>query len=217
MACPETIGTLITAGLARASSPGLSTEALAFAKRLFHHWYLTKDLSFNIATASVSTTNTNEISLTSLTDFRSVYLLKLEDIAKPLEEKHYKDVWPKIQEDEDNDVTGTPVCFITEEDRTKILLWPRPAISYSGTIKYYKAPATSGWTTATFPEYEDALAIETAIADWAMNYDKEPMGVLVTRLTAQLQAEYENRHEPHGRASQPTLRWGRGRSRITGD
>lgn len=217
MACPETIGTLITAGLARASNPGISTEALAFAKRLFRHWYLTKDLSFNLTTASVSTTNTNEISLTSLTTFRSVYLLKLDTIAVPLEEKHYKDVWPQIDEDENNSITGTPTCFITEEDRTKLLLWPRPNISYTGTLKYYAAPVTSTWTTATYPEYEDALAIETAIAEWAMNYDKEPMGVLVTRLTEQLQAEYENRHEPHGRASQPTLRWSSNRAKISGD
>lgn len=217
MSCPETIGTLITAGLARASNPGISTEALAFAKRLFRHWYTTKDLSFNLATASVSTTNTHEISLSSLTTFRSAYLLKLTTIAQPLEEKNYKDIWPKIQEDVDNSCTGSPTCFITEEDRTKILLWPRPNTSLSGTLKYYSAPATSSWTTATYPEYEDALAIETAIAEWAMNYDKEPMGVLVTRLTEQLQAEYENRHEPHGRASQTQLRWSPSRTRIKGD
>jgi len=217
MASPETIGSIITSALRRAANPGISAEALVFAKRLFSHWYLTKDLSFNIASTSVTTVNTNEISLSALTTFRSVYLLKLSTISEPLQEAHYKDLWPLIQEDSDNQATGVPTHFTVEHDRTKILLWPRPSKVYTGTLKYYKAPDTTAWTTGTFPEYEDALAIETAIADWAMNYDKEPLGVLVTRLTEQLQAEYENRHEPRWRANQQTLRWGKAFKKIRGD
>jgi len=217
LASPETIGTIITSALARAANPGISTEALTFAKRLFRHWYLTKDLSFNLADASITTVNTHEISLTALTEFRSVYFLKLVDIQHPLEEFHYKDLRPRIIHDAENSSTGTPSHFTTDPDRTKLLLWPRPSKVYTGTLRYYKAPATSAWTTGTFPEYEDALAIETAIADWAMNYDKEPLGVLVTRLTEQLQAEYENRHEPAWRANQQTLRWGRAFNKIKGD
>lgn len=216
MACPENLGTLITAGLARASNPGISVEALAFMKRLLAHWYMTKDLRFNLASANITATASG-VDISALTTFRSVYLLKLEGIRQPLEEKSYKDLWPVIQEDEDNSILGTPVQFATEIDKQTLILYPRPAQSYSGVLKYYSAPSTASWTTATFPEYEDALALETAVADFAQNYDKEPMGVLVTRLTEQLQAEYENRHEPVGRATQQTLRWGRAFNKVKGD
>lgn len=217
MACPETIGTLITAGLARASNPGISTEALAFAKRLFQHWYNTKALRFNIASTSVTATSSG-IDISALTTFRSVYLLKLTGIERPmLETIPYKDLWPMIQHASESSITGTPTHFATEINKQSLILYPRPAQTYTGTLKYYSAPSTASWTTATFPEYEDALAIETAIADWAMNYDKEPMGVLVTRLTEQLQAEYENHSEPVGHANQQTLRWGTNFNKMKGD
>lgn len=217
MANPETLSTIITSALARANSPGISAEALTFVKRLFAHLYRTHAFPFNITTASVTTINTHEISLTSLTTFRSTYLLKLDDIEQPLEETYYKDLWPKVKHDEDNASTGTPQFFTCDPGRTKLLLWPRPAISYTGTLMYYAAPSTSSWTTSTNIEYEDALAVEAAICDWALNYDKEPLQVIVERQAAALHAEYVNNLEAVGKAKQPTLRWGRNFKPIRGD
>lgn len=217
MASPESIGDIITSALARASNPGISAEALTFAKRLFAHLYRTHKFGFNIASTSVTVTNTNEISLSSLTTFRSTYQLTLVDIAQPIEEKPYKDLSAKLIFDAAQSTTGTPRYFTCEHDRSKLLLWPRPDRSYTGTLKYYSAPATTAWTTATFPEYESALAIEAAIADWALNYDKEPLGVLVTRLAEQLHAEYVNTLEPVGNASQTTLRFSSRYRKIRGD
>ena len=217
MACPESIGDIITSALRRSANPGISAEALSFAKRLFAHLYRTHKFGFNIASTSVTVTNTNEISLSSLTTFRSTYQLTLVDIPQPIEERPYKDLSAKLIYDAAQSTTGTPRFFTCEHDRSKLLLWPRPDTSYTGTLKYYSAPSTTAWTTATFPEYESALAIEAAIADWSMNYDKEPLGILVTRLAEQLHADYVNTLEPVGNASQTQLRWGPAYNKLRGD
>lgn len=217
MACPEALGTIITSALARANTPGISAEALLFVKRLFAHWYISKDLLFNLTSASINTSNTHELSLSSLTTFRAPYQLLLNGIRAPLIERPFKDLNPAIVNDVANAAVGTPYAFCVQPDRTKILLYSRPAQSYTATLYYYQAPSTAAWTTATFTEYEDALVIESVIADWALNYDKEPLQVLITRLTEKLQAEYENRYEPIGRANQQTLRWGINYNKVRGD
>ena len=217
MAAIETLGTTITSALQRASNPGPSAEALAFVKRLFHHLFLSRDFEFNLATSSV-TISSGTISLSGVTRFRNAHVLKITDIESPLEEIPYKDIWPLVEEANDNSTTGTPGYFAVNPARTSIILYPVPQSTYTtGDLLYYKIPDTSAYTTSTTPEYEDSLALESAICDWALNYDKEPLQVIVERQAKMLHDAYVTMADATGRANQRTLRWGRAFRYVPGD
>lgn len=217
MAGISTLGTVITAALNQAANPGIATQALDFVKELFHHLYLTRDFGFNRAEASL-TIASGEISLSGVTRFRNVNKLRITGLSTRLEEKPYKDLWDSITEDNETSTTGTPQYFAVSDDRTKIVLWPKPDSTYTAAkMLYYKIPDTSAWTTATTPEFEDTLAIRLAVVDFALNHDKEPLQLIIERQVPLVFASYQSRTDPTGRANQPTLRWGANFNKIPSD
>lgn len=211
MASYKNIGDIVTAGLKDAGNPGIQTRGVEFLIGLLNHMDLAYDWDFNQAEASISTSNVHEISLAGVTRYRNIAVLKLVNIKNDLPQVDYRDLWVRLQEAIDKDTRDIPYEFATVPDRSKLLVYPRPAagVVYTGKILYYKQPDPTAYSSSSFPAFDDTLALEAAVATFAQRYDKEPMQIIVERVANDLWGRYRARHGDKGRNRPQQMKWGR--------
>ena len=203
---------IITQGLQQGGNPGLDVipagQTISLAVRFFntflHHAFLTRDFQFLVTSGNITVTASNElVSLSALTRFRNILLVRLEDIRQPLNNTlSYHEIFAQVEADKDSSPisTGQPIYYASVPDKTSLIFWPIPDKAYTGKILYYRVPDVSTYTDSSVVEFEDSLALVTAVEMFARNYDKEDLMVASEAIANKLFGEYRAAEGDMGRA-----------------
>jgi len=206
-------GTIISEGLELGGNPGIAARARVFLNILLDHLYRAHDWDFlEKDTAVTATQGTETISLASITDFRTPTGLRFTDDSVALKLVAWRDIWNLVEADKDKSPPpeGVPTMYAFDRDANQLILYPIPNKTRAGKLRYLRLPIQPAVTPiatydALFPEFEDAYALVSAIAEFAKFFDQESAVLLATRLTEVLIGEAKRADVSGGRANSNQL------------
>lgn len=214
-----TVQQILTQGCQQGKNPGLLNTppggsepySLTALKLFLHRISLKYDLPWLLSEASISTSNNYEISLSSLTRYRSIKSLLLDNVGELVQSQSYADIWKKLKKDLSLASTpyGIPNEFYPAPDRSKLLIYPIPSQTYNGDLLYYALTDYSTITTATAANalaYEDTAGLVKVIEAFCKNWDGDNMAAMVDMIAEQMFGQYRISAEDNARMQRPTVK-----------
>lgn len=221
------ISDILKQGCQQGMNPGLleipdgETESYAFKafKVFYHHACLTYDFPKLVTEASLVTSNDYEISLSTLTRYRSIAKCLLfsssgnfvAELFQP--PGGYNEVWIllKIDTARSPSTKGIPQLMATKPDKSAIIVHPIPSEVLTVQLLYYRVPDVGAFTTATTAatlEIEDTSALVRVIEAFARNWDGARGDLLgfSTQIAAAEFSQYKASSEDVNRANTQTVK-----------
>lgn len=177
-------GEIIDQGLQLGGNPGLTTRARVFlnlALRRLERSYAWDHLQKE-DTSLTTTSGTENVSLSGITDFRKVVELWLgagnsnSASSGALVQEPWRNLWTRINYDRAQSNTGRPTHYAVDSNGSRLIFWPIPDDAYSLRLLYMSQTAelsTSDTTAydADTPTFPDSTTLVNLVAFFARRWD----------------------------------------------